>query len=127
MRQVFNEIAKLVKLFKEHESNKGYHVVQVHRIMNEYFPAGENIAEIDFIFNESSNKKLVFTCIYHHEADNSMTAHNVVVTPATLDYNPCFNIKVTGRDKNGVKDIIKKTFEFSLALPVDPKTLYIKP
>ena len=64
-----------------------------------------------FDFDKSTPEKLVFLTSYHHMNDGSYydgwTAHSVIVTPS-LQFG--FNIKVTGQNRNDIKDYIAEMF-----------------
>jgi hypothetical protein len=58
----------------------------------------------------STSKKLVFITSFHHMNDNGFysgwTEHKVIITPEFGRYD----IRVTGRDKNGIKEYIMDVF-----------------
>jgi len=58
----------------------------------------------------STSKKLVFSTSFHHMDSNGFyngwTEHKVIITPAFGRYD----IKVTGKDKDGIKDYIMDVF-----------------
>ncbi len=62
-------------------------------------------------FTTSQPDRLVFTTEYHHLHENGYytgwTSHTVVVTPSL---SSGFNLKVTGKDRNQIKDYIGETF-----------------
>ena len=69
----------------------------------------------------SKPDRLVFTTSFHHMNEVGMydgwTHHNVVVTPS-LAHGYC--IRVTGRDRNGIKDYLADVFHFWMGrCPVD--------
>jgi hypothetical protein len=59
----------------------------------------------------SGERRLVFNTSFHHMTEHGYydgwTAHTVVVTPAFDG----FNLKVTGRDRNEIKDYIADAFD----------------
>lgn len=63
----------------------------------------------------STSKRLVFTTAFHHMDENGgydgWTEHRVIVTPTFQG----FDIRVTGRDRNGIKDYIGETFHHWLS------------
>lgn len=69
-------------------------------------------------FDKSTPDKLVFDAPYHHMDDNGMysgwTGHQVIVTPS-LCFD--FDMRITGRDRNGIKDYIADTFSHALRAP----------
>ena len=82
----------------------------------ESFPSGsgfDNGTKLDF--DASGDDKLVFNTAFHHMNDCGMydgwTEHTVVVTPSL---SLGFHVKVTGRDRNGIKDYIAECFSCAL-------------
>jgi hypothetical protein len=63
--------------------------------------------------------KIVFTTAFHHMNDagyyDGWTEHKVIVTP---DFS-CIDIKVTGRNRNDIKDYIEEVFGNWLTSEVD--------
>jgi hypothetical protein len=75
------------------------------------FDAG---TEIDF--DASTTEKLVFSTSFHHMTEHGYyggwTEHNVIVTPSLTSG---FNLRVTGRDRNDIKEYIGELFHEFLA------------
>jgi hypothetical protein len=63
----------------------------------------------------SSDTKIVFTTAFHHMNEGGFydgwTQHSIIVTPNLAIE---FNLKVTGRNRNGIKDYIAECFQFQL-------------
>lgn len=59
----------------------------------------------------STSERLVFTTAYHHMNDggyyDGWTYHSVIVTPS-LQFG--YNLRVTGKDRNGIKEYIAECF-----------------
>lgn len=68
---------------------------------------------------QSSEEKLVFTTAFHHMNESGMycgwTEHTVICTPS-LAFQ--FRLKITGKDRNDVKDYLHSTFQEALAAEV---------
>jgi hypothetical protein len=86
------------------------------RIVSELFPRGsgfDNGTKLDF--NQSNGDKIVFHTAYHHMDESGMydgwTEHDVIVTPSLW---AGYHVKVTGRDRNQIKDYIAETFSYAL-------------
>jgi len=79
--------------------------------LKETAPSGsgfDNGTELDY--TKSNSRKLVFHIAFHHMNDDGYytrwTSHSVIITP---DFNG-FNIRVTGKDYNMIKDYIADMF-----------------
>lgn len=85
-------------------------------------PSGSGFDNGSSLFDKSTPDKLVFGTAYHHMDGSGMydgwTDHTVVVTPAFDG----FDLKVTGRDRNDIKDHIAEVFHAWLAAAVHPGT-----
>lgn len=87
------------------------------RLTKDYLPSGSGFdsgAKIDL--DQSTDERLVFTTAFHHMNDSGMyngwTEHTVTVTPS-LSHG--FMLKVSGRDRNSIKDYIADCFRFVLS------------
>lgn len=81
-----------------------------------YLPSGSGFdvgCKLDTV--NSTPERLIFHTSFHHINENGMyagwSAHKVIVTPS-LAFG--LNIKVTGRDKNEIKDYIAESFHLAL-------------
>ena len=75
-------------------------------------PSGSGFdAGTQFLSHESSMHKLVFETSFHHMNTNGgycgWTEHRVIVKPNLLFE---LDIRITGQDKNGIKDYIHQVF-----------------
>lgn len=75
-------------------------------------PHGSGIdAGVKFDWHDSRVDKLVFTLGFHHMDEHGgydgWTEHSVVVTP---DFVSGFKIRITGRDRNMIKDYLHDLF-----------------
>ena len=90
----------------------------------EHMPSGAGIDNgTEFSFGLSKPNRLVFTFGYHHM--NSMgsyagwTEHMAVVTPS-LEWG--YDLRITGKDRNGIKDHLYEIFRAAVNTPVDDGT-----
>jgi hypothetical protein len=99
----------------------GKHTHRLFDLMKQYLPSGsgfDNGTKLDL--DKSNADKLVFATDFHHMNDTGYyvgwTSHRVVVTPS-LGFG--FTLRVTGRDKNNIKDYIAESFEMDLNAMVE--------
>jgi hypothetical protein len=83
-------------------------------------PSGSGIdqgTKVDL--ERSTDRKIVMLAPFHHMDEDGYydgwTYHDVIVTP-TFDGA---NIRVTGRDRNGIKDYLRETYAHALSREVD--------
>lgn len=93
---------------------------EITTLMNE-MPSGSGWdcgTEIDL--SESTANKLVLTGSYHHMDDaggyDGWTEHKIIITPSL-----CFNydMRITGRDRNGIKEHLTDLFSAVLDMEMD--------
>lgn len=92
------------------------HMESIESLVAGYMPSGSGIdSGTSFDFARSTSDKLVFTFGYHHMNENGYydgwTEHKCIVIPS-LAFG--IDIKITGRDRNGIKDYLYQTFEYAL-------------
>ena len=95
---------------------------RIAELCSEHLPSGSGFdAGSKLEIEESRGDRLIFSTSFHHMDDSGMycgwTEHRVVVTPSFIGG---FDLKVTGRDKNGIKDYIGETFHNALSALVPP-------
>lgn len=83
-------------------------------------PSGSGIdAGTTFNFDESKVEKLVFNTSFHHMNENGfydgLTEHKVIVTPSFCMYPA---VRITGRDRNFIKDYLADVFDSFINEPV---------
>lgn len=75
--------------------------------------------------NQSTLRKLVFNVSFHHMNDVGMydgwTQHRVVVTPSFIGG---FDIRITGRNRNDIKDYLAEIYHTALSQIVDLDSFY---
>lgn len=97
-----------------HENNLTY-------LVNQFMPSGSGIdCGTKFVWEESNPNKLVFSASFHHMNDGGFydgwTEHKVIVTPSlTSD----FDLKITGRDRNQIKEYLHEVFHSALSEEID--------
>lgn len=93
-------------------------------LSREHLPSGSGFDSGNhFIAEESRPDRLIFATSFHHMNDSGFyddwTNHRVIVTPEFGG----FGLKVTGRDKRGIKEYIADSFHAALskyvAMPLD--------
>ena len=92
------------------------HSDRIEKLCKEYLPSGsgfDNGTNLDF--GATRPNRLVFNVAFHHMdghgAYDGWTDHQVIVTP---DLAMRFVIRITGRDRNQIKNYIAETFEYAL-------------
>jgi hypothetical protein len=93
------------------------HEETIENIIKEQLPSGggfDNGTQIDL--NRSNGERLVFTTAYHHMNDggyyDGWTEHAITVTPNFSN----IRIKVSGRNRNDIKDYIAEMFHNALMI-----------
>lgn len=89
------------------------------RIMAE-MPSGSGIDCGTKLDDSSTPDRLVFNVSFHHMNENGYycgwTEHKVIVTPSLVRG---VDIRITGRDRNDIKDYLWQTYEYALTRPID--------
>ena len=96
-------------------SNKEYeniHMDKIEELVNKYLPRGSGFdVGTALHFEESNRNKLVFVTSFHHMDENGYydgwTDHKIIITP---DLVFGYNIKITGKNKNDIKEYINSRF-----------------
>ena len=96
------------------------HEATIERLVKDFMPSGSGFdAGTKLDLDLSHAERLVFTTSYHHMNDggyyDGWTEHTVTVTPG---FNGS-NIRISGRDRNGIKDYIHSTFGDALGRDVE--------
>jgi len=94
---------------------------KIERLVEDHMPSGSGIdsgTKLDMA--RSHADKLVFTFGYHHMDDNGYycgwTEHTCIVTPSLRDD---YNMRITGRDRNSIKEYLADTFSHALQTDVE--------
>lgn len=117
---IASEIARLhycdaAQTNQPHHADNAANARERLQIMQDELPSGSGIdcgTKIDL--DESTDRKIVLTLSYHHMNDGGMydgwTDHKIVLTPGFC----CFAIKITGRDRNSIKEYLADTYMHAL-------------
>ena len=120
-RMIYQEIAGLIDAAQRcAKTNNGEwqekHEARLKEIAENYLPSGSGIdngADIDI--DASAPDRLVINTAFHHMNENGYyngwTEHKVIVTPS-LQFE--FNLKITGRNRNDIKDYLYDIFADAL-------------
>jgi hypothetical protein len=117
---VAQRIANLLQAVRNCEKSNNLewrdkHRITINELVTNRLPSGSGFDNGTHLHESSEPERLVFACDFHHMNDGGMydgwTEHNVVVKPS-LVYG--LDIKVTGRDRNEIKDYIAETFQHAL-------------
>ncbi|MGL5921945.1 hypothetical protein [Chroococcidiopsis sp.] len=123
--QVFKKIAMVVSAYQACVKTGNYawrekHLEALYQLCKTHLPSGsgfDNGTQIDI--NDSTEEKLVFHTAFHHMKEGMYTewsSHRITVTPS-LAYG--FNLKVSGKNVNDIKDYIIEAFRDSLNREVE--------
>src|SRR3990167_6826633 len=116
MMKIYHNLARLCGAYgrcvKENNPYAEKHRESIKSIVKGHFPSGSGFDKgTVFDLNESSGEKLVFHTSFHHMNEGGFydgwTEHSVIVMPS-LEMG--FRLRVTGRDKNQIKDYIAEMF-----------------
>lgn len=93
-----------------------HHRDSVESVVSRYLPSGSGFdAGTKLDFDASRPDRLVFTTSFHHMNDTGMydgwTEHRVIVVPSFIGH---FSLRVSGKDRNGIKDYIADVFHHAL-------------
>lgn len=91
------------------------HEDTIEQIVKDIFPSGSGFdSGVKFNFDTSKDDRLVFDTSFHHLNENGYydgwTDHQVIVSPSLIFG---FDIRVTGKNQNDIKDYIAQTFHIS--------------
>ncbi len=92
----------------------------IERLVKEYMPSGSGFdSGTTLDLEASTDYKLVFGTAFHHMDEHGSytkwTEHRVIVSPS-LAFD--FDLVVSGRDHNGIKEYIHESFHQALTRPV---------
>ncbi len=94
------------------------HMQAIEDCMKRTAPSGSGIDCGTKLDDSSTPDKLVFTLSYHHMDEHGSyagwTDHTVIVTPS-LAFG--FNLKITGRDRNQIKEYLHEVYQGWLSTP----------
>lgn len=88
------------------------HQARLDLILKEHMPHGSGIDNgVKLDIERSSAEKLVFTVDYHHMNEDGYYdgwTHHVITVRSSLAYG--LELKISGPDRNGIKDYLHETF-----------------
>lgn len=110
---IINHQASLLDNVKRAES-------EIESLIREFMPSGSGFNNgTSFDFDSSNKEKLVFYTGFHHMNEfgyyTGWTMHKVVATPSFRG----FNLRVTGKDKNDIKEYIRQVFHNALSREIE--------
>lgn len=91
---------------------KKLNIEQLYCLLEDLLPSGSGFDNgSTIVLDESNENKLVFETDFHHMNEtgyyDGWTNHRVIVKPS-LAFG--FDLRITGRDRNGIKDYIADVF-----------------
>lgn len=102
---------------KEHDNPfADTHEEMINYLVDTCMPSGSGIDNgVAMDIEKSNETKLVFTFGYHHMNENGYydgwTEHKLIVTASLVGG---FNMSITGKNRNDIKDYLYQTFDMSL-------------
>jgi hypothetical protein len=92
------------------------HEQTIRDLVKQYLPSGSGFdTGTNFMFAESKPDKLIFTTEFHHMNEVGMydgwTQHTITIRPTFQG----FSMRISGRDRNDIKEYIGDSFHFALS------------
>jgi len=107
-RRCSNDLPRMAEWYDKHKD-------AIESLVSEHMPSGSGFdcgTALDY--DESHAEKLVFTTSFRHMNDtgyyDGWTEHTITVTPSFSG----FNLRISGRNRNEIKDCIRDCFRQSL-------------
>lgn len=120
-RELYQELASRIVAIANcvHSNNQEWqqkHTETARQLVADFMPSGSGVdCGTKLNFDESKPDKLVFNFSFHHMNESGMydgwTEHKAIVTPS-LQFG--FRIRITGKDRNEIKEYLYDTFNFAL-------------
>lgn len=116
-RYLYSEFSKTISAYKRCVAGEwAKRHQETLDLLLERMPSGSGLDNgVRLDLDSSHEDKLIFNTEYHHMNDggyyDGWTSHSIVITPSL---SQDFHIRVTGRDRNEVKEYIAETFSFAL-------------
>ncbi len=122
-----NAITQIASLFNAYQTcvRTGHdwaknHKENINQIVHLIFPSGSGFdSGTSFDFDSSKDDRLVFITDFHHMDEHGgydgWTRHNVIVTPSLMFG---FDLRITGKDRNDIKDYIHECFHVACDQPI---------
>lgn len=109
--KVYQKLGQLSKVWKIKDENaRRDRLDDLDKLIHEKFPSGSGFNSGTKLVTILSNKVVLQADFHHmdeHGGYDGWSHHQVIVTP---DLEHGFDIRITGRDKNGIKEYIGETF-----------------
>ena len=125
-RKLYQQLSTLVVAIKncEETGNQEWeqrHMERAVKIVEDHLPHGSGFDAGTYLdFERSNEDRLIFTTSYHHMDEgghyDGWSEHEVWVRPH-LAFG--FTLRITGRDRNDIKDYIGECFHHALDLTLD--------
>ena len=105
------------------------HFQNLIELVHNFMPSGSGIdAGTKINTEDSSPNRLVFHISFHHMNESGYydgwTEHDVIVTPSLLNQ---FDLRITGRDRNSIKEYLHEVFRDALQTVVDNEHREVRP
>jgi hypothetical protein len=127
-RYLYSELSSALTAWKHCTSNSAHisqkqfadqHEARLLDLVREHMPSGSGFDSGTHLdFDASHAEKLVFTTSFHHMNSvgyyDGWTEHTVTVTPSFQG----FNLRISGRNRNDIKEYIHDTFASALKTEV---------
>ena len=99
------------------------HQDRISSLVKDFMPSGSGIDCGTKLCEESTSEKLTFDVAFHHMDEHGgydgWTEHKVIVT-ASLQF--AFSLKITGRDRNRIKEYLHEVYHYALSQMVEETT-----
>ena len=127
-RPLFSQIASTLEAFNNcmaatprNDEWAARHTSTVDDLTEQFMPSGSGIdSGCTFDWDESKPNRMVFNTSYHHMNDHGYydgwTEHKIIVTPSLTSQ---FDLKITGRDRNEIKEYLADVFQSALSDEID--------
>jgi hypothetical protein len=124
---LYSAIASLLATIERCKANNNHEWLDRHQdrldaMLKQHLPSGSGIDRgSKLLTHECKSNKLVFSADFHHMDEHGgydgWSYHQVIVTPS-LEFGAV--IKITGRDRNQIKDYLHDVFNHVMFTQVDP-------
>jgi hypothetical protein len=126
MTKLYVQLAEDIQAYKSVEKNgsliwRESWKDEIYKLVKNHMPSGSGIdSGVELDFEKSTGEKLVFNTSYHHMNEVGMydgwTEHQVIVT-ASLVHG--ITLRITGRNRNDIKDYLHDVFHEALMKEID--------
>jgi hypothetical protein len=108
--QTFNAYNNCIKSGNKEWEDR--HANNLEDLVKKYLPRGSGFDNgTKFNWDESKDNKLVFDTAFHHMNENGYydgwSEHKIIITPDLMND---FNVKITGKNRNNIKEYIYSRF-----------------